>query len=89
MLYWSFMAGFKIVQIRYKIGKLRSQEKVLMEEASAKVLEAQHLEEEHELLKSAVQIAFDDQNCADFNVAQLNERVDARRRRLMHLETEL
>ncbi|XP_057475079.1 LOW QUALITY PROTEIN: uncharacterized protein LOC130763142 [Actinidia eriantha] len=76
-------------ELRYKIGKLQSQEKVLMEEASAKVLEAQHLEEEHESLKSAVQIAFDDQNSADFYVAQLNERVDARRRRLMHLETEL
>ena len=83
------MAGFKIVQLRYKIGKLQSQEKVLMEEASAKVLEAQHLEEEHESLKSAVQIAFDDQNSADFYIAQVNERVDARRRRLMHLEAEL
>ncbi|PSR95276.1 Coiled-coil domain-containing protein [Actinidia chinensis var. chinensis] len=76
-------------ELRYKIGKLQSQEKVLMEEASAKVLEAQHLEEEHESLKSAVQIAFDDQNSADFYIAQVNERVDARRRRLMHLEAEL
>lgn len=51
--------------MRHKIEKLRTQEKVLMEETSSKALEAQHLEEEHELLKSAAQMAFDDQHTAE------------------------
>ncbi|KAI8010488.1 Coiled-coil domain-containing protein 22 [Camellia lanceoleosa] len=75
-------------EIRYKIGKLRSQEKVLVEEASAKTVEAQHQEEEHELLKSVVEMAFDDQHNADFHITQLNEQVDSRRRHLLELETQ-
>ncbi|KAF5949601.1 hypothetical protein HYC85_011594 [Camellia sinensis] len=75
-------------EIRYKIGKLQSQEKVLVEETSAKTVEAQHQEEEHELLKSVVEMAFDDQHNADFHITQLNEQVDSRRGHLMELETQ-
>ncbi|KAL7217728.1 hypothetical protein ACSBR2_011043 [Camellia fascicularis] len=75
-------------EIRYKIGKLRGQEKVLVEEASAKTVEAQHQEEEHELLKSVVEMAFDDQHNADFHITQLNEQVDSRRGHLLELETQ-
>lgn len=59
-----------------------------MEEASAKTVEAQHQEEEHELLKSVVEMAFDDQHNADFHVTQLNEQVDSRRGHLLELETQ-
>ncbi|KAL6975164.1 hypothetical protein U1Q18_023958 [Sarracenia purpurea var. burkii] len=76
-------------EIRHRIEKLRSQEKLLMLEARSKALEVQHQEEEHELLKSAVEMAFDGQHTADFHIAQLNEQVDARRDYLMELETQL
>ncbi|XP_052208730.1 uncharacterized protein LOC127812336 isoform X2 [Diospyros lotus] len=76
----------KLNSIRYKIGKLRSLEKVLVEEASAKTLEVQHLEEEHELLKSAAEMAFNDQDTADFYILQLNDQIDERRRHLTELE---
>lgn len=72
--------------MRHKIGKLRTQEKVLMAETSSKALEAQHLEEEHELLKSAAQMAFDDQHTAESYIAQLNEQVDSIRDHLIELE---
>lgn len=72
--------------MRHKIGKLRTQEKVLMEETSSKALEAQHLEEEDELLKSAAQMAFDDQHTTESYIAQLNERGDAIRDHLIELE---
>lgn len=72
--------------MRHKIGKLRTQEKVLMEETSSKALEAQHLEEEHESLKSAAQMAFDDQHTTESYIAQLNDRVDAIRDHLIELE---
>ncbi|KAF7144685.1 hypothetical protein RHSIM_Rhsim04G0010900 [Rhododendron simsii] len=73
-------------EMRHKIGKLRTQEKVLMEETSSKALEAQHLEEEHESLKSAAQMAFDDQHTTESYIAQLNDRVDAIRDHLIELE---
>ncbi|XP_058208929.1 uncharacterized protein LOC131321919 [Rhododendron vialii] len=73
-------------EMRHEIGKLRTQEKVLMEETSSKALEVQHLEEEHELLKSAAQMAFDDQHTAESYIVQLNEQVDAIRNHLIELE---
>ncbi|XAR67345.1 hypothetical protein NMG60_11002061 [Bertholletia excelsa] len=75
-------------EIEYKIGKLRSQEKVLMKEVTVKTEEAQCLENEHELLKSAAEMAFDDQQTTDFYIMQLNEQVDARRVHLGKLETQ-
>lgn len=75
-----------LLQIRHKIGKLRTQEKMLMEETSSKALEAQHLEEEHELLKSAAQMAFGDEHTTDSYILELNEQVDAIRGRLIELE---
>uniref|UniRef100_A0A5B7A883 Putative coiled-coil domain-containing protein 22 isoform X2 n=1 Tax=Davidia involucrata TaxID=16924 RepID=A0A5B7A883_DAVIN len=73
---------------RYEIEKLQSREKKLMEEATAKTLESQHQEEEHELLKAAVEMAFDDQHDSDFYIVQLNEQVDAKRRNLVELESQ-
>ena len=57
-----------------------------MEEASSKTLEVQHLEEEHELLKSAAEMAFNDQDTADFYILQLNDQIHERRRHLTELE---
>ncbi|KAF8414286.1 hypothetical protein HHK36_002288 [Tetracentron sinense] len=73
-------------KIRNNIENLQSQEKMLMEEVTAKTLESQHLEDEHELLKAAVEMAFDDQHPLDIYIEQLNERVKAGKGNLVDLE---
>ncbi|XP_059666746.1 uncharacterized protein LOC132312404 isoform X2 [Cornus florida] len=75
-------------KIRCEIEKLRSQEKVLKGEVSAKTLESEHLEEEHELLKAAAEMAFDEQHPAEFYVVQFNEQIDARRQKLVELDSQ-
>ncbi|KAK9268943.1 hypothetical protein L1049_000709 [Liquidambar formosana] len=67
-------------KIRYKIENLRSQEK-------QRVPNYRHIEEEYELLKAAVEMAFDDQHPADFHIEQLNAQVDAKKRNLVELES--
>lgn len=57
-----------------------------MEEVTAKNSELQHIEEEHELLKAAVDMAFDDQHPVHFYIEQLNAEVDAKRHNLVELE---
>lgn len=77
-----------ILQVRLDIEKLQSNEKLFVEEVSSKLSELQHhLEEEHELLKAAVEMALDDQHPAEFYIMKLNEQVDARRRNLVDLES--
>ena len=71
-----------------QINKLQSQEKVLLEELNAKSLELARLEEEHELLKAAVEMAFDNQHPIDFYIVQLNEQIDAKRHNLVQLESQ-
>ncbi|CAK9145082.1 unnamed protein product [Ilex paraguariensis] len=71
-----------------EIKKLQSQEKVLLEELNAKSLELAWLEEEHELLKAAVEMAFDNQHPIDFYIVQLNEQIDAKRHNLVQLESQ-
>ncbi|KAM7495661.1 hypothetical protein LguiB_030270 [Lonicera macranthoides] len=74
-------------KVRFEIEKLRSNEKLFVEEVSAKLSELQYLEEEHKLLKAAVEMALDDQHPAEFYIMKLNEQVDARRRCLVDLES--
>ncbi|CAK7324475.1 unnamed protein product [Dovyalis caffra] len=66
-------------KIIYEKEELRNQEKVLLEEVTAKTSELQHLEEELELLKVAAGMAFDDRNSVDLCLEQLKEQVDSKR----------
>ncbi|XP_058114856.1 uncharacterized protein LOC131257925 [Magnolia sinica] len=73
-------------KMRLEAEDLQRQEKMLMEEVSARTLEVQHLEDDHMLLKGAVEMAFDDQHPDGFYVEELNKRVNTRRDNLMELE---
>ena len=66
---------------------LRNQEKLLTEEMTSKSLESQHLEEEYNLLKSSIEMVFDDQHPVDFHIEQLNERVESGKHNLVELES--
>ncbi|KAL6204139.1 hypothetical protein ACLB2K_021407 [Fragaria x ananassa] len=63
-----------------------SEEKQLTEEVTAKTLELKHLEEELELLKAAVAIAFDVDRPTEFYLEELNQQVDARKKHIGELK---
>ncbi|KAJ7960969.1 coiled-coil domain-containing protein 22 [Quillaja saponaria] len=75
-------------KVRCDSDNLRSPEKVLMAEVTAKTSELQHLEQELELLKAATKMAFDNQHTIDFYLELLNGQVDSRRCYLLELESE-
>lgn len=83
-----FLIGFFCFQIKSRIEMLRNQEKLLIEEMTSKNLESQHLEEEYNLLKSAMEMEFDDQHPVDLYIEQLNERIEAGKRNLVELESQ-
>lgn len=76
------------LKIKSRIEMLRNQEKLLIEEVTSKNLESQHLEEEYNLLKSAMEMEFDDQHPVDLYIEQLNERIEAGKRNLVELESQ-
>lgn len=67
---------------------LRSQEKLLIEEVTFKISESQNLEEEYNLLKSAIEMIFDDQHPVDFYIEQLNEQIESGKYNLQELESQ-
>ncbi|XP_024968754.1 coiled-coil domain-containing protein 22 isoform X2 [Cynara cardunculus var. scolymus] len=77
----------KSSQTSHKTEMLLNQENVTSDEVTAKSLELQRLEEQHDLLKAAVEMACDEQNSVDSYIVQLTEQVDARRRNLAELES--
>ncbi|KAM5582696.1 hypothetical protein ABKV19_002900 [Rosa sericea] len=60
----------------------------LEEEVIAKTSELKHLEEDLELLKEAVDIAFDVDHPAEFYLEKLNQQVDAQRQHLGELKSQ-
>ncbi|RVX14883.1 Coiled-coil domain-containing protein 22 [Vitis vinifera] len=76
------------LKVKSRIEMLRNQEKLLIEEVTSKNLESQHLEEEYNLLKSAMEMEFDDQHPVDLYIEQLNERIEAGKRNLVELESQ-
>ncbi|XP_077222646.1 coiled-coil protein [Tasmannia lanceolata] len=73
-------------KMRFEVEDLQRQEKTHIDELSRKTSEAQHLEDELELLKAAVEMAFDDQHPDGYYIKELNERVKARTENLLELE---
>lgn len=59
-----------------------------MESSNARASELQHLEEELELLKTAVEMAFDDQHPIEFHLEKLNERLDSGNHHLSELKSQ-
>lgn len=59
-----------------------------MEEVAAKMSELQDLEEEFELLKTATEMAFDDQHPIDFYLEQLKQQVDAKKYNIVELKSQ-
>ncbi|KVI10385.1 Protein of unknown function DUF812 [Cynara cardunculus var. scolymus] len=57
----------------HKTEMLLNQENVTSDEVTAKSLELQRLEEQHDLLKAAVEMACDEQNSVDSYIVQLTE----------------
>ncbi|GKA47294.1 coiled-coil domain-containing protein 22 isoform X2, partial [Tanacetum coccineum] len=63
------------------------QENVHSEESTARSLELQQLEEQHDLLKAAVEMASDKQTPLDSYITQLGEQIDAKRHNLAKIES--
>ncbi|PWA56131.1 hypothetical protein CTI12_AA422050 [Artemisia annua] len=66
---------------------LLKQENVHSEELPARSLELQQLEEQHDLLKAAVEMASDKQMPLDSYITQLGEQIDAKRHNLAKIES--
>ncbi|KAI3769126.1 hypothetical protein L6452_00226 [Arctium lappa] len=64
-----------------------NQENVISDEETAKSLELQQLEEQHDLLNAAVEMACNEQNPVDSYIAQLSKQIDAKRQNLAELES--
>lgn len=77
-----------VLSRKHSTEKLQNQEKLLMEEVTAKASELKHLEEELELLKEAADMAFDFHHPVEFYLAKLNEQVDVRKHHLVELKSE-
>nr|XP_043620924.1 coiled-coil domain-containing protein 22 homolog isoform X2 [Erigeron canadensis] len=60
---------------------------VLSNDVTAKSLELQQLEEQHDLLKAAVEMACNERNPLDSYIKQLNEKIDVKRDNLAELES--
>ncbi|KAK3021535.1 hypothetical protein RJ639_046483 [Escallonia herrerae] len=75
-------------KVGYEINELQSREKLFLGEVKAKVSQLQHLEEQEELLKAAMEMAFDDQCPADSYIEQLKQKIDAKRQNLVELESQ-
>ncbi|KAH0997817.1 hypothetical protein GBA52_021681 [Prunus armeniaca] len=77
-----------VLSRKHSTEKLQNQEKLLMEEVTAKASELKHLEEELELLKEAADMAFDIHHPVEFYLAKLNEQVEVRKHHLGELKSE-
>lgn len=75
------------LQMSDKTQILLNQETVISDEVTAKSLELQQLEEQHDLLKTAVEMACEEQNPLDSYITKLNEQIDAKRHNLTELES--
>lgn len=71
-----------------EVDNLQNQEKMLMVRKHARRLEVLKLENEHELLKAAADMAVDDQHSVDFYIGELNELVEEKRRNIMTLKSQ-
>lgn len=74
-------------QMSNKTEMFPNQENVISDEETAKSLELQQLEEQHDLLKTAVEMACNEQNPVDSYIAQLSKQIDAKRQNLAELES--
>ncbi|XP_062074271.1 uncharacterized protein LOC133778388 isoform X2 [Humulus lupulus] len=71
-----------------EFGKTQSQEKISLEEVTAKSADLEHLEEELELLKAVADMVFDDQHSVEFYHKQLEEKIDSKRNHLKELNSQ-
>lgn len=86
-----FMIGCLLshcMQLRDGVKNLQSQEKMLIEAKHVKALEFQKLYHDYEILKAAVDMAFDAQHDAGYFIRQLNEQVESRRSNIKELESQ-
>lgn len=79
---------FDLLQIRLEIEDVNRQNKMQAEELTEKTLDVKSLEDEHVLLKEAVEMALDDENPGEFYLEEINNQVQARRNNLGELESE-
>lgn len=78
---------YKLEQTPISHQDKSSQENVHSEELTARSLELQQLEEQHDLLKAAVEMASDKQMPLDSYITQLGEQIDAKRHNLAKIES--
>ncbi|KAJ6824718.1 coiled-coil domain-containing protein 22-like protein [Iris pallida] len=71
-----------------EVDNLQNQEKMLMVRKHARRLEVLQLENEHELLRAAADMAVDDQHSVDFYIGELNKQVEEKRRNIMALRSQ-
>lgn len=72
-------------KMRDETDNMQNREKAL-EEIMAKNSGLQQLEEELEMLRAAVRMAFDEEHPVDYYLEQLNEKVEAKKHNLVELE---
>lgn len=77
-----------LLQIRLEIEDVNRQNKTQAEELTEKTLDVKSLEDEHVLLKEAVEMALDDENPGEFYLEEINNQVQSRRNNLGELESE-
>ncbi|KAK6934642.1 Coiled-coil domain-containing protein 22 [Dillenia turbinata] len=75
-------------KLQNDITNLHDLEKHLKAEVTMKTSEVQQIETEHELLKVAAEMAFDDQHTIDVYIQQLNQQLDTRKQKVANLESE-
>lgn len=75
-------------KMRLGVEDLKRQEKVLMEELTEKTQEVEHLEDEHGLLRAAVETACDGERPGEFYLEELNNHVQAQRTNIAQLESQ-
>jgi len=67
---------------------MKIQEKELIDEATVRSSEVEHLEQELELMKAAAEMAFNNQQSVDSYLDQLTEQILAKGNHLSTLESE-
>lgn len=78
----------QLSKLTNKSESLKNQEKMMTEATQEKALEVRSLESEHELLKAAMEMAFDEQHSVGFHIEKLNEQIEAKKQSLMELESQ-
>lgn len=75
------------MQLREGLANLQSQENKLIETGHVKAVENYKPEQDYEVLKAAVDMAFDKEHSVEYFIGQLKEQVEVKRRNIAELRS--